>query len=421
MTVLGNTGSLTLAGNVFIGWNTAADYSGLSYLAGYIFNISGNTTLYAIWENPALLNVYTKLVAIDSKTTNLPAVPAAVSNIPTVAENQEGLLLLTDAAEIAGVLYDELITKPTASDIKTAIEAAGSHLTLIKAVTDLFAFTGTYVNAQVKAQDDIDFEALQKASLNAAAPSASSIASAVWGSGTRTLTSFGTLVADAATAVWAAGTRTLSSFSTLIADLWAYGQRRLSDAVNITSDGAAIDQTKIARLDVAVSTRLATIGYTAPDNADLLLIKAKTDNLTATPADKTDIPTTNITAIKTVIDKINTMLEADGSNWRLTADSLIGFPTGTGGFTATDRATLNSIEVGSDYTATLATIITHLTEIKGSGWTLETLKTIYASILSQSGLINTEMVTVQLAAQALPVIRPDHSDRTPSTGRRYRM
>lgn len=37
-------------------------------------------------------------------------------------------------------------------------------------------------------------------------------------------------------------------------------------------------------LDAQVSTRLATSGYTAPDNADILLIKAKTDNLPASPA-----------------------------------------------------------------------------------------------------------------------------------------
>lgn len=38
------------------------------------------------------------------------------------------------------------------------------------------------------------------------------------------------------------------------------------------------------RLDAAVSTRLATSGYTAPDNADITAIKAKTDNLPASPA-----------------------------------------------------------------------------------------------------------------------------------------
>ena len=45
-----------------------------------------------------------------------------------------------------------------------------------------------------------------------ALPSASAIATAVWAAGTRTLSSFGTLVSDIATAVWSAGTRTLTAF-----------------------------------------------------------------------------------------------------------------------------------------------------------------------------------------------------------------
>ena len=45
--------------------------------------------------------------------------------------------------------------------------------------------------------------------------------------------------------------------------------------------------TELGRIDVATSTRLATAGYTAPDNADILLIKAKTDNLPSAPADET--------------------------------------------------------------------------------------------------------------------------------------
>ena len=43
----------------------------------------------------------------------------------------------------------------------------------------------------------------------------------VWASASRSLTSFGTLVADVTTAVWAAGTRTLTSFGTLVADVAA--------------------------------------------------------------------------------------------------------------------------------------------------------------------------------------------------------
>jgi hypothetical protein len=45
--------------------------------------------------------------------------------------------------------------------------------------------------------------------------------------------------------------------------------------------------TELGRIDVATSTRLATAGYTAPANADITAIKAKTDNLPANPATET--------------------------------------------------------------------------------------------------------------------------------------
>ena len=44
------------------------------------------------------------------------------------------------------------------------------------------------------------------------------------------------------------------------------------------------NSTKLANLDVAVSTRLATAGYTAPDNSSVASIKSKTDNLPSSPA-----------------------------------------------------------------------------------------------------------------------------------------
>lgn len=58
----------------------------------------------------------------------------------------------------------------------------------------------------------------------------------------------------------------------------------------------AIGDTRIAHLDADVSSRLATSGYTAPDNTDIVLIKAKTDNLPASPAATSDVPTANANA-----------------------------------------------------------------------------------------------------------------------------
>lgn len=49
VTVLGNPGGLTRTGYTFSGWNTLADGSGTTYNEGGVFNITGNTTLYAKW------------------------------------------------------------------------------------------------------------------------------------------------------------------------------------------------------------------------------------------------------------------------------------------------------------------------------------------------------------------------------------
>lgn len=64
-----------------------------------------------------------------------------------------------------------------------------------------------------------------------ASPSASAIATAVWANATRTLSTYGTLVADMATAVWAAVTRTLTA-NTNLNDLNAAGVRA---AVGLTT------------------------------------------------------------------------------------------------------------------------------------------------------------------------------------------
>ena len=49
VTVLGNTGNLSLAGGQFVYWNTAADGSGALRGPGAKFTITGNVTLFAQW------------------------------------------------------------------------------------------------------------------------------------------------------------------------------------------------------------------------------------------------------------------------------------------------------------------------------------------------------------------------------------
>lgn len=81
--------------------------------------------------------------------------------------------------------------------------------------------TGSIGSLGTQAKLDVNAEADQALSDYGAAkpsdiPSASSIASAVWSNGTRTLSSFGTLVSDIATAVWSATTRVLTAGTNIV-------------------------------------------------------------------------------------------------------------------------------------------------------------------------------------------------------------
>ena len=65
------------------------------------------------------------------------------------------------------------------------------------------------------------------------------------------------------------------------------------------------NSTKLANLDAAVSTRSTLTTGDIP-SADITAIKAKTDNLPASPAAVSDIPASDITAIKAKTDLLDT-------------------------------------------------------------------------------------------------------------------
>jgi len=177
-----------------------------------------------------------------------------------------------------------------------------------------------------------------------APPSVSAIVTGVWGATTRTLSSFGTLIAD----IWGYATRTLSAFGFTVsatpdanvalikaktdnlpaspaavgsAMTLTAGERtaianevesqiineadaeRVLTAITdkIASVNPSLDDltlagiasavrtelgTELARIDAAISSRLSSVGYTSPANADVAAIKAKTDNLPNDPADQ---------------------------------------------------------------------------------------------------------------------------------------
>lgn len=56
VTVKGNTGSLTKINNIFKGWSLRPDGKGKSYNADDTFDIKGNTTLYALWDDYSFIS-----------------------------------------------------------------------------------------------------------------------------------------------------------------------------------------------------------------------------------------------------------------------------------------------------------------------------------------------------------------------------
>jgi hypothetical protein len=180
------------------------------------------------------------VAAIKAKTDNLPASPAAVGSAMT----------LTSAYDAA----------------KTAAPESGGNIAAIKAKTD-------NLPASPAATGDI--------------PSASSIATTVWANATRTLTSFGTLVTD----VWGNATRSLTDkagFSISGTKQTLDALQDLSQAQAQTAATAALnayDPPTKAELDSAVAPLAKESG------GNLAAVKAKTDNLPASPANEANVET----------------------------------------------------------------------------------------------------------------------------------
>lgn len=127
------------------------------------------------------------------------------------------------------------------------------------------------------------------------------------------------------------------SGSLTAADVWAYSTRVLTAGTNIAlakgtgvtgfndlsaaQVNAEVDTaisdvgltpTVTGRIDAAISTRLASASYTAPDNATITAINLKTTNLPASPAATGDIPTTAQIATAVYTTQMTESYAADG-------------------------------------------------------------------------------------------------------------
>lgn len=99
-TTAATVGSMLKTGCTFIGWNTAADWSGTDYSAGATINTAGTTTLYAKWQfsiapDPANLGLKYNTSQLQVITSALPAYDRIELFISAAAP-------ITEAAPIAG-------------------------------------------------------------------------------------------------------------------------------------------------------------------------------------------------------------------------------------------------------------------------------------------------------------------------------
>lgn len=163
------------------------------------------------------------------------------------------------AAAIADAVWDEATSGHTgAGSTGAAIVAAGSAGDPWSASLPGAYGAGTAGNI-VGNRIDAAVSTRLATSGYTSPPSASDIATAVWGATTRTLSSFGTLVSDISTAVWGATTRTLSAFGFTVAATVADKTGYSLSSASITSVQSGLAKTTdiTALNDISVADILA--------------------------------------------------------------------------------------------------------------------------------------------------------------------
>lgn len=128
-----------------------------------------------------------------------------------------------------------------------------------------------------------------------------SIASKVWSSTTRTLTSFGTLVSD----IWNYSTRTLTDFSTSLAQsVWDV----LESAISVVNSIGVKLKTNV---DATISSRASQSSVNAIPTNPVLTTDTRLDNLDATISSRSTFdPATDTVTVGTNNDKNNYNLSA---------------------------------------------------------------------------------------------------------------
>ena len=312
---LEGAGTLNITGNV-----TASSVSGgVSHFSSNGFvNITGNVTAGAGASSIGVHNESTGLVTINGictgGTTN-GAAGARNASTGTIRltravgnafgpGNTAGLAAAPGAANVGlGVIEIEGLEYGTFGQSPTT----GTGIRLKKANSNVAVFNFC---------DTAGAKTLIDATQNASMPAASNVRSGLsyaGGAATGTLAvplpsqvavgvatdnTVGTAFvtgSDIATAVWTAASRTITEGGITAADVWNAASRTITGGtVTTLTNAPSVPSAASIRAEIdSNSTQLAAI-------------KSKTDNLPASPAATSDIPSANITAIKAKTDLLNT-------------------------------------------------------------------------------------------------------------------
>jgi hypothetical protein len=257
----------------------------------------------------ASANVDTQLSAINSKTTNLPAAPAAVGDIPTTTQIwTHATRALTDKDSFNLASSQTFSTTGSVGSVTGAVGSVTGAVGSVTGAVTVGIINNNVITANAIATDAFDADAIAASAVTEiqaglatqasvdALPNAGTIADAVWDealSGHTIAGSTGKKLADTSTLtvgdipaglsaqqVWEYTTRALTG--TQATNLAAIpniptnplltNDARLNNLDTTISSRSTLTAaqirtelaTELARLDVAVSTRLATAGYTTP-------------------------------------------------------------------------------------------------------------------------------------------------------------
>jgi hypothetical protein len=217
-------------------------------------------------------SVSSRLASADyTEPTSAPSASSVASAVRTELGTELGRIDQNISSRLASADYT---TPPTTSQISSAVE--GSLLNEADGQQILNAIVGAIGNQNV---DEIALVAAIRSDLERnggkldsiptdSAPSAASVATAVWSAETKEITG-GTV-----------DTLTNAPASVTPADIWDYNDRTLTSASGPTAVEIRQEiDANSSKLDAAISTRLADADYVAPANSDVAAIKVKTDAL----------------------------------------------------------------------------------------------------------------------------------------------